>query len=142
MFRYFERWRTPNLYICSSIFELFENMADISHDAPDNEDHEVIVDELLCFLCNKIDVLPTQTIADLCVTTFDDSDIEMSKKRLFDLCADENPSRFLRLQGPNKSSVNVDDMLRLLQEKGTDAPVFVARDARPRGLSRLPPITF
>ena len=86
---------------------------------------------------NKIDVLPPQTIADLCVTTFDDTAIEKSKKRLFDLCADETTSRFRRRQGPKKSAVNIDDMIRLLQEKGTDVPVFVARD-----LSRLPPITF
>ena len=102
-----------------------------------NEDHEVIVDELLCFLSNKIDVLPPQTIADLCATSFDDTEIENSKKRMFDLCADENSSRFRRRQGPKKSAVNIDDMIRLLQEKGTDVPVFVARD-----LSRLPPITF
>ena len=118
-------------------------MAGISHDAPDcddvsdNEGREVIVDERLCFMQNKIDVLPPQTIADLCVTTFDDTAIEKSKKRLFDLCADETTSRFRRRQGPKKSAVNIDDMIRLLQEKGTDVPVFVARD-----LSRLPPITF
>ena len=116
-------------------------MAGIPHDAPDNvsdnEDHEVIVDELLCFLSNKIDVLPPQAIEDLCATSFDGIEIENSKKRLFDLCADKNSSRFWRRQGPKKSAVNVDDMLRLLQEKGSDVPVFVARD-----LSRLPPITF
>ena len=118
-------------------------MAGIPHDASDNnmsdinEDHEVIVDELLCFLSNKIDVLRPQTIADLCATSYDDAEIENSKKRLFDLCADENSSRFRRRQGPKKSAVNIDDMLRLLQEKGSDVPVFVARD-----LSRLPPITF
>ena len=67
------------------------------------------------------------------MTTFDDTAIEKSKKRLFDLCADETTSRFR----PKKSAVNIDDMIRLLQEKGTDVPVFVARD-----LSRLPPITF
>ena len=71
------------------------------------------------------------------MTSFDDNAIENSKKRLLDLCADENSSRFRRRQGPNKSAVNIDDMLRLLQEKGTNVPVFVARD-----LSRLPPITF
>ena len=71
------------------------------------------------------------------MTSFDDNAIENSKKRLFDLCADDNSSLFRRRQGPNKSAVNIDDMLRLLQEKGTHVPVFVARD-----LSRLPPITF
>ena len=97
----------------------------------------VIVDELLCFLANKIDVLPPQSIADLCRTTYDEGEIEAAKKRLFDLCADENSSRFRRRQGPKKSAVNLDDMMRLLQEKGTDVPLFVARN-----LSRLPPITF
>ena len=71
------------------------------------------------------------------MTSFDDNVIENSKKRLFDLCADDNSSRFRRRQGPKKSAVNIDDMLRLLQEKGTHVPVFVDRD-----LSRLPPITF
>ena len=116
-------------------------MAGIPHDAPDNvsdnEDNEVIVDELLCFLSKKIDVLPPQTIADLCATSFEDIEIENSKKRLFELCADENSSRFRWRQGPKKSAVNIADMLRLMQEKGSDEPVFVARD-----LSRLPPITF
>ena len=92
---------------------------------------------ILCFLSNEIDVLPPQTIADLCATSFDDTEIENSKKRLFDLCANENSSRFRRRQGPKKSAVNIDDMTRLLQEEGTNVPVFVARD-----LSRLPPITF
>ena len=80
-------------------------MAGIPHDAFDNdvsdirpnEDHEVIVDELLCFLSNTIDVLLPQTIADLCATSFDDTEIENSKKRLFDLCADENSSRISQL---------------------------------------------
>ena len=102
-----------------------------------NRQDSVIVDELLCFLANKIDVLPPQSIADLCRTTYDEGEIEAAKKRLCDLCADENSSRFRRRQGPKKSAVNLDDMMRLLQEKGTDVPLFVARD-----LSRLPPITF
>ena len=102
-----------------------------------NRQDGVIVDELLCFLVNKIDVLPPQSIADLCLTTYDEGEIEAAKKRLFDLCADENSSRFRRRQGPKKSAANLDDMIRLLQEKGTDVPLFVARD-----LSRLPPITF
>ena len=113
-------------------FEHFLKMAGIPHGAPDNvsdnEDHEDIVDKLLCFLSNKIDVLHPQTIADLCATSFDDIEIENSKKHLSDLCVDEKSSRFRRRQGPKKSAVNIDDMLRLLHEKGSDVPVFVARD--------------
>ena len=106
-------------------------------DSEINRQDGVIVDELLCFLANTIDVLPPQSIADICLTTYDEGEIEADKKRLFDLCADENSSRFRWRHGPKKSAVNLDDMMRLLQEKGTDVPLFVARD-----LSRLPPITF
>ena len=62
------------------------------------------------------------------MTTFDDIEIENSKKRLFDFCADETSSRFRRRQGPKKSFVNIDDMMCLLLEKGNVRPVFVARD--------------
>ena len=39
--------------------------------------------------------------------------------------------------GPKRSAQNIDDIIRLLQEKGTDTPTFVARD-----LGKLPPVTF
>ena len=37
-----------------------------------NRQDGIIVDELLCFLVNKIEVLPSQSIADLCLTTYDE----------------------------------------------------------------------
>ena len=61
----------------------------------------VIIDELLCFVQNKIDLLPPTAIADLCTATFQEGDIEASKRRLFELCADENCTRQRKRQGPN-----------------------------------------
>ena len=41
------------------------------------------------------------------------------------------------LTGPKRSALNIDDIIRLLHEKGTDTTTFVARD-----LGKLPPVTF
>ena len=97
----------------------------------------LIIDELLCFVQNKIDLLPPTVIADLCASTFQEGDTEASKRRLFELCADENCTRQRKRQGPHKTTHNIDDIVRLMQEKGTDTPTFVALN-----LAKLPPLTF
>ena len=53
------------------------------------------------------------------------------------MCADENTSRRKSRKGPKKKEQNIEDMVKLMMEKGTDVPVFVAHD-----LSKLPPVTF
>ena len=77
------------------------------------------------------------SIGDLCTTTFNEQDIEASKRRLFELCADDSCTRMRKRTGPKRSAQNIDDIIRLLHEKGTDTPTFVARD-----LGKLPPVTF
>ena len=76
-------------------------------------------------------------IGDLCTATFTEQDIEASKRRLFELCADDSCTRMRKRIGPKRSSQNIEDIIRLLQEKGTDTPTFVALD-----LAKLPPVTF
>ena len=112
-------------------------MADTSHNPLGTNKDGVVIDEMLCFVVNKLDILPPASIVDLCLSTYSDTEIEASKRVLFDLCADENSTRYRRRQGPQKNTNNVEDVIRLLQEKGMSVPVFVVRD-----LSRLPPITF
>lgn len=98
----------------------------------------VIVNELLCFVTNKRDVLPPDSITQLCIGCYGEDEIESAKKLLFDLCSDESTSRFKKRQGPDKSKHNIEDILKLMNEKGThDLPKFVALN-----LSNLPPITF
>ena len=117
---------------------LKSNMADSSQSSSKNDNNNgVVIDELLCFVQNKIDLLPPTAIADLCTATFQDGDIEASKRRLFELCADENCTRLRKRQGPHKTTKNIDDIVRLMQEKGTDTPTFVALN-----LAKLPPVTF
>ena len=97
----------------------------------------VVVDELLCFVVNKIDTLPPASLIKICAGFYDEAKIEESKKLLFDLCSDASTKRYIRRQGANKSTTNIEDIIKLLQEKGSDIPTFVAMD-----LGKLPPITF
>ena len=99
--------------------------------------HGVVIDELLCFVVNKIDLLPPETIVQLCTSTYSDVEIESAKRRLFDMCADENTSRRKCRKGPKKKEQNIEDIVKLMMEKGSDVPVFVAHD-----LSKLPLVTF
>ena len=92
---------------------------------------------MLCFVQNKIDTLPPMSIGDLCTATFTEHDIEASKRRLFKLCADDSCTRMRKRIGPKRRAQNIEDIIRLLQEKGTDIPTFVALD-----LAKLPPVTF
>jgi len=100
--------------------------------------HGPVIDELLCFVTNKLSLLPPETIVQLCVSTYNASEIECSKKLLFQLLSDPGTqTRHVKRKGEKKNRDNIDDIIRLLQEKGEDVPKFAAVD-----LSRLPPITF
>ena len=120
---------------------LKSNMADPSQSSTvsskNDNNNGVVIDELLCFVQNEIDLLPPTAIADLCTATFQDGDIEASKRRLFELCADENCTRLRKRQGPHKTTKNIDDIVRLMQEKGTYTPTFVALNLAKLPLSRL-----
>ena len=51
-----------------------------------------IIDELLCFVVNKITLMDPESLVYLCAKTFDDKDVEGSKELLFGLLHDENSS--------------------------------------------------
>ena len=96
----------------------------------------VIIDEMLCFVQNIIDTRPPMSIGDLCTATFTEHDIEASKRRLFELCADDSCCTRMRKRiGPKRSAQNIEDIIRLLQEKGTDTITFVALETTPGHLS-------
>nr|XP_006823137.1 PREDICTED: uncharacterized protein LOC102807118 [Saccoglossus kowalevskii] len=95
----------------------------------------VMINELDCFLINKIDILPTDILAKLCVDHFEDDDIDFAKRTLFDLCCNDITSRFIKRQGHNKRSNNVLDMIKLIHEIDEEnLPCFVAKN-----LTKLPP---
>ena len=45
----------------------------------------VVTDEFLCYIANKVDVLPADTLVTLCVGTFTEQLIEDSKLKLYNL---------------------------------------------------------
>ena len=96
----------------------------------------IIINELLCFITNKMDTMPIDTIIALCLSHYSDKDVEDGKQLLFDLCGTES-GRLIKRQGSKKSEHNLKDMLKILSEtEPADIPCFVARN-----LNDLPPVT-
>ena len=73
----------------------------------------------------------------LCISIYSDITIDAWKKILYHLCSDGCTSRFIKRQRQEKNSHNIDDIIKVMQEKGSDLPMFVAQD-----LSKSQPITF
>ena len=95
----------------------------------------VIINELLCFLVNKMDSLTTDMLVKLCCDHFGDDEVELAKKTLFEFCRNDS-GRLVKRQGQNKRFNNVMDMIKLLHELDEeDIPCFVARN-----LAKLPPV--
>ena len=93
----------------------------------------IIVDELLCFIANKLDIVTCDEIVSLCTTHFNDANIRQSKLTLFNVCQrgpdDDPPStgvKFRRCKGTNSAENNIKDIIKLFQELGNDAPQFAA----------------
>ena len=105
----------------------------------ENEKNEnIIFDEVLCYIQNKIKILEVDPIVLLCEPVFDADKLEKAKERLFSLCHEENDKAERKTRiGPHKNEKNIRDIYQLLHEKGDSAPVFVARD-----LNSLPPVTI
>ena len=98
---------------------------------------EIFVNELLCFITNKMQTLPMQMIVQLCVNFYDDDVIVSAKTQLHELRPCENTTRVIRRKGPNRKESSVEDIYKFLDELGENVPTFVAHD-----LAALPPITF
>ena len=98
---------------------------------------EIVVNELLCFITNKMLTLPMQMIVQLCVNFYDDDIILSAKTQLHELRPCENTTRVIRRKGPNRKESSVEDIYKFLDELGENVPTFVAHD-----LAALPPIAF
>ena len=105
----------------------------------DDEDSKgIIIDEVLCYIQNKMKILSVDNIVILCEPVFDAEQVESAKEILFDLCHQENDKTERKTRiGQHKNERNIRDICNLFEEKGNDAPVFVAQD-----LNNLPPVTI
>ncbi|KAI5635898.1 hypothetical protein NE865_11408 [Phthorimaea operculella] len=97
----------------------------------------IIINELLTFVQNKIDVLDELSITQICATNFSEADIEDAKKKLDD--ALEGGSTYLRSRrGEDKKKKDIKDIIKAFKETDPKVhPCFVAKD-----LNRLPPVSF
>ena len=92
--------------------------------------------ELLCFICNKMDVMPADLVIKLVCSFYDEKQIETAKRALFELIPHQS-LRYITRKGEKKNQTNVQDMLGLLLQTETDRiPAFVAMD-----LNNLPPVS-
>lgn len=94
----------------------------------------IVINELLAFVQNKMDVMVDESLVQICATAFSDDEIEKAKNLLFESVSKQKTTR--RRDG--KTQRNLDDIICLLRETDPEEmPIFVARD-----LGKLPPVTF
>ncbi|KAJ2948216.1 hypothetical protein O0L34_g10025 [Tuta absoluta] len=96
---------------------------------------KLIINELLTFVQNKIDVLDELSIAQICGSNFTDDEVEKGKAVLYNAFpASKVPLR----RGEDKKKKDLKDIIKILKESDPiDLPTFVAKD-----LNRLPPVSF
>lgn len=93
----------------------------------------LVINELLCFLQCKIDVIDEISLVQICESNFKDSEIIEANSIL----SEAVNSRSKR-KGEGKSKRILQDLIKLLKETEPNLiPTFVAKD-----LHRLPPVTF
>lgn len=98
--------------------------------------NNVVVNELLTFIQNKLDVLDELSVVQICSSNYTDEEIENAKTKLYSMISDG--SRCVTRKGEDKKKKNLKDILKLFKETDPDKhPQFVAKD-----LNRLPPVTF
>lgn len=96
----------------------------------------VVINEVLVFICNKLDVMDEQGITRICVSAFSESEILNAKNLLFDSISTTKRKKIRKRHG--KSLRDIDDIVCLLKETDPEEiPIFVARD-----LQKLPPVLF
>ena len=101
-------------------------------------DDVVIIEELLCFYINRMDVFPRSILNRIILDNFNDEDILSAKDTLHSHVSTTLKHRRIKRQGADKAKHNVDDISKILDEADPDAiPIYVARD-----LGKLPTIDF
>ena len=111
----------------------------ISAFSSDKMARKLVVDELLCFLSNRVDLLDVITLKKLCTETYNSEEIARSKskmKAIGDELNIELGPRYIERKGTDKDIRNLEDILMMTNKVGKDDfPTFVAAD-----LNKLPPV--
>ena len=97
---------------------------------------KIVINEVLAFICNKMDVMDEESISRICTTAFSEEEIVNAKNLLFDSVTAKQRKKIRKRQG--KTLRNIEDIVYLLKETDPEEiPIFVARD-----LQKLPPVHF
>lgn len=96
----------------------------------------IVINELLSYVQNKISVMDEDTLLRLCSTTFTSEEIKCSKSLLLD--ALPKGYKITQRKGEGKELRDLSDIVQVLKTTDPDVvPVFVAKQ-----LEKLPAITF
>lgn len=102
------------------------------------ESNIMITNELLCFVQNKLDTVPFDTLVKLCANFYSTDVINQSKTLLYKLCQPDNNVRPKKHIGPERATKDVKDILQwFLQMNIPYKYKFVACD-----LSNMPPLSM
>ncbi|KAI5642838.1 hypothetical protein NE865_05136 [Phthorimaea operculella] len=94
----------------------------------------VVIDEVLAFVNNKIDVMTEESISKICISAFSPTDISNAKELLYSSLSQKKKKR----KGDGKKQRDIEDIIYTLKSTPSEEiPVFVARD-----LQKLPPVLF
>lgn len=97
----------------------------------------VVINECLTFIQNKIQVMDNESLIRICVTGFSDQDITAAKSLLFNAVTTAGKRKIVRKKD-GRLQRDLEDMISLFKETDPEnIPLFVARD-----LFKLPPICF
>ena len=83
----------------------------------------VVVYELLCFVNNKINLLPSETVIQLFVKHCKPDEIEMAKWKLFEVCSSD--SRMLTRKRAKKCFQNLEDIVKRMNELNSAVDVIL-----------------
>ncbi|PZC81759.1 hypothetical protein B5X24_HaOG212203 [Helicoverpa armigera] len=98
----------------------------------------VVIDELLCYIKNKISIIDEESLIKICADKFDSDDIKKSKALLFESMSGPAEQRKPGRKGQGKEVRNLRDIISVFKTaEPDDMPIFVAKN-----LELLPPITF
>ncbi|KAI8494375.1 hypothetical protein Bbelb_276010 [Branchiostoma belcheri] len=119
-----------DLVLCTRCVKIrFPHSSKDSTDSARSKTNDVIINDLLCFVANKMDVLPADIVSKLCTETYQDEEIEAAKRLLLDTCKPDE--RYKKRQGVNKSSANMADILRVMHSTDPEClPTFASATLR------------
>lgn len=96
--------------------------------------NELVINEFLTFVQNKIDVIDELSIVQICASNFTEKELESGKTDLYNLLS----LKLVQRKGEDKNKKNIKDVIKVFKETDpSEQPTFVAKN-----LNRLPPVTF